>query len=396
MRILAAIFGIVVILLVAQDAFETVVLPRRVVRRIRIARLYYLVTWKGWKSLSRIMRPGTTRESYLSYYGPLSLLGLFAFWAVLFVFGFALLLWGLALPLNAPDKTISFTTYLYLSGTTFFTLGLGDVTPLPGVARLLVVCEVALGFSFLALIIGYMPVIYQAFSRRELRISLLDARAGSPATAAELLRRNCAGKDTGELRLLLHDWEVWCADILESHLSYPILAFYRSQHEQQSWVEALTVILDTCALILTGIDGTPIKAARFTFAAARHAVVDLAQVLGASPMAEVNRLSTDEWTRVRDHLAAAGIPLKEGTASEKKLAKLRETYEPFVSGLAKRIQVALPPWLPPENALDDWQTSAWDEQFPSIHHTLKQVLRPPVNEIHSEASANDFPRRLDR
>ena len=189
---------------------------------------------------------------------------------------------------------------------------------------------------------------------------------------------------------------MWCADILESHLSYPILAYYRSQHEQQSWVEALTVILDTCALILTSLEVPPLPAARYTFAAARHAVVDLAQVLGASPMAEVNRLSTDEWTRVRDHVAAAGIPLKEGTASEKKLAKLRETYEPFVSGLAKRIQVALPPWLPPENALDDWQTSAWDEQFPSIHHTLKQVLRPPVNEIHSEASANDFPRRLDR
>ena len=60
-------------------------------------------------------------------------------------------------------------------------------------------------------------------------------------------------------------------------------------------------------------------------------------------------------------MAAAGIPLKEGTASEKKLAKLRETHEPFVSGLAKRIQVALPPWLPPESALDDWQISAWDE-----------------------------------
>src|SRR5579864_1659185 len=314
MRILAVIFGIVVILLVAQDAFETIILPRRVIRRIRLARLFYSVIRTGWKSFGHLIRADARRESYLGYLGPLSLLALIGFWAVLFVFGFGLLLWGLALPLNAPEKTISFITCLYLSGTTFFTLGLGDVTPLPGVARLLVVIEVALGFGFLALVIGYMPVIYQAFSRRELRISLLDARAGSPATAAELLRRNCAGKDTGELRLLLHDWEVWCADILESHLSYPILAFYRSQHEQQSWVEALTVILDTCALILTGIDGTPIKAARFTFAAARHAVVDLAQVLGASPMAEVNRLSTDEWTRVRDHLAAAGIPLKEGTA----------------------------------------------------------------------------------
>jgi Ion channel len=306
--------------------------------------------------------------------GPLSLLALLAFWAVLFVCGFGLLLWGLALPLNAPDKTISFLTYLYLSGTTFFTLGLGDVTPLPGAARLLVVIEVALGFIFLALVISYVPIIYQAFSRRELRISLLDARAGSPPTAAELLRRNHAGRSVEELRLLLHDWEVWCADILESHLSYPILAFYRSQHEQQSWVEALTVILDTCALILTGIEGTPVEPARFAFAMARHAVVDLAQVLATSPTSGVNRLSSSDFAHLQDVLAASGIHLKEGTATEQNLAELRETYEPFVSALATRIQVSLPPWLPPGDSLDDWQTSAWDEMFPSTRRTLLKVM----------------------
>jgi Ion channel len=282
----------------------------------------------------------------------------------------------LALPLNAPDRSISFFTYLYLSGTTFFTLGLGDVTPAPGVGRFLVVSEVGLGFIFLALVISYVPVLYQAFSRRELRISLLDARAGTPPTAVELLRRNYADMHTEELRLLLHDWEEWCADILESHLSYPILAFYRSQHEQQSWVEALTVILDTCALILTSIDGAPAASARFTFAAARHAVVDLAQVLNTPPWAEVHRLSSEEWTQVRDRLSAAGIRLQESAASERKLARLRETYEPFVSALARRLQVSLPPWIPPADALDDWQTSAWDEQFPSIRQTLKHVMHP--------------------
>ena len=374
MRILAVIFGIVLILLVAQDAFETIILPRRVARRFRLVRLITFVIQLGWKSLGYVTRAGARRESILSYLGPLSLLALFGFWAVLFVFGFALLLWGLALPLNAPDKVISFTTYLYLSGTTFFTLGLGDITPLPGVARLLVVSEVALGFIFLALVISYVPVIYQAFSRRELRISLLDSRAGSPATAAELLRRNHAGKNVEELRLLLRDWEVWCADILESHLSYPILAYYRSQHDQQSWVEALTVILDTSALILTGIDGLADEPARFTFAMARHAVVDLALVIGIPPTTGVNRLSSAEFAHLRDVLAASGIHLREGTATEQKLAALRETYEPFVSALADRMLVSLPPWIPPENTLDDWQTTAWDDLFPSTRQTLLKVM----------------------
>ena len=376
MRLLAVIFGLALIVLVALDAFETIVLPRRVTRRIRLAVIFYRATRFGWTSLAHLIRSSARRDSFLGYIGPLSLLALLLFWAVLFVFGFGFVIWGLALPLNAADRPISFLTDLYLSGTTFFTLGLGDVTPVPGVGRFLVVSEVAFGFIFLALMISYVPVLYQAFSRRELRISLLDARAGSPPTAVELLRRNSAGSETEELRTLLHEWEVWCADILESHLSYPILAFYRSQHEQQSWVEALTVILDTCALILTGIDGAPIKAARFTFAAARHAVVDLAQVLNTPPRAGVNRLSAAELTEVRDRLAAADIHLQEGPASEQKLAELRATYEPFVSGLARRIQVSLPPWLPPKDALDDWQTSAWDEQFPSIHQTLDKVMHP--------------------
>jgi hypothetical protein len=376
MRLLAVIFGIALIVLVIQDAFETIVLPRRVTRRIRMAVLFYRVARTVGTSLAHLMRSSARRDSFLGYMGPLSLLALLLFWAVLFVLGFGLLMWGLALPLNAPGQSISFLSYLYLSGTTFFTLGLGDVTPLSGVGRFLVVSEVAFGFIFLALVISYVPVIYQAFSRRELRISLLDARAGSPPTAVELLRRNDAGMHTEELRTLLHEWEVWCADILESHLSYPVLAYYRSQHEQQSWVEAVTVILDTCALLLTCVEEAPLPAARFTFAAARHVVVDLAQVLNAPPRAGVNRLSSAEWIRVRDLLEAAGIRVRESTTSELPLAELRATYEPFVNSLAERIQVTLPPWLPPKDALDDWQTSAWDEQFPSIHQTLDKVMHP--------------------
>jgi voltage-gated potassium channel Kch len=384
MSLLAVIFGIALILLVAQDAFETIVLPRRVTRRIRLTKLFYRVTQHGWNSIGRLIRSSARRDSFRGYMAPLSLLALLIFWAALFILGYGLLLWGLALPLSALSNTVSFPTYLYLSSTTFFTLGLGDVSPLPGVGRFLLVSEAALGFIFLALMISYIPVLYQAFSRRELRISLLDARAGSPGTAVELLSRNCAGKtDEGieELRLLLHEWEVWCADILESHLSYPILAFYRSQHEQQSWVGALTIILDTCALVLTTIDsdsttGAPVQAAKFTFAMARHAVVDLAQVLNISPSTAVNRLSSAEFTQLQDMLVTAGIHLRESRTSEQKLSELRATYEPFVSALAERIQVSLPPWIPPKDTLDDWQTSAWDDRFPSIRETLNKMMHP--------------------
>jgi len=384
MRLPAICLGIILIVLVAQDAFETIVLPRRVTRRIRLAKLFYRLTQLGWNFIGQMIRSSARRDSFRGYAAPLSLLALLLFWAALFILGYGLLLWGLSIPLSALSNTISFPTYLYLSSTTFFTLGLGDVSPLPGLGRFLLVSEAALGFIFLALVISYVPVLYQAFSRRELRISLLDARAGSPGTAVELLSRNCAsktGEGVEELRLLLHDWELWCADILESHLSYPILAFYRSQHEQQSWVGALTIILDTCALVLTTIDGdstpgAPIQAARFTFAMARHAVVDLAQVLDISPPTAMNRLSSAEFAHLQDMLVTSGIHVRESRTSEQQLSELRATYEPFVSALARRIQVSLPPWIPPKEMLDDWQTSAWDDRFPSLRETLNKMMHP--------------------
>ncbi|MFL5690774.1 MAG: two pore domain potassium channel family protein, partial [Ktedonobacteraceae bacterium] len=156
--------------------------------------------------------------------------------------------------------------------------------------------------------------------------------------------------------------------------SYSVLALYRSQHDQQSWVGALTVILDTCALILTGIENIPDEAARFTFAMARHAVVDLAQVLDASPTTGENRLLSTEFAQLQDMLAASSIRLNEGTASEQKLAELREAYEPFVSALADRILVPLPPWIPPGDSLDDWQTTAWDDLLPATRQTLNKVM----------------------
>jgi hypothetical protein len=132
-------------------------------------------------------------------------------------------------------------------------------------------------------------------------------------------------------------------------------------------VEALTVIL-------TGVEGTPVEPARFAFAMARHAVVDLAQVLDTSPTPGVTRLSSSDFAHLQDLLAASGIHVKEGTATEQKIAEIRETYEPFVSALTTRIQVVLPPWLPLEHSLDDWQTSAWDDLFPSTRRTLLKVM----------------------
>src|SRR5262249_24945643 len=154
-----------------------------------------------------------------------------------------------------------------------------------------------------------LPVIYQSFSRREVFISMLDARAGSPPTAAELLRRHGGDQTQGGLDTLLRDWEHWSADLLESHLSYPVLAYFRSQHDNQSWLGALTTILDTSALLLAGLQGRSSSSqAKLTFAMARHTVVDLCQVFNAQPdFTRLDRLNATDVKRLRDALRAAGL-----------------------------------------------------------------------------------------
>ena len=134
--------------------------------------------------------------------------------------------------------------HLYVSATNFTTLGLGDFTPRTDLARFLTVLEAGTGFGFLAIVISYLPILYQSFSRRETLISVLDEWAGSPPSAGELYRRVVEAGATDELRPLLDRWEEWTAELLESHLSYQVLSYFRSQHENQSWLAALTAIMD--------------------------------------------------------------------------------------------------------------------------------------------------------
>jgi len=364
MHILAIIAGIVIISTVLLDAFETVVLPRRVQRHFRITILFYRNTWGPYAKLASRIKSQTRRETVLGYFGPLSMIALLVIWALGLILGFALLQYGGGDHLAAGNQPITFRLLLYHSGETFFTLGYGDVTPGSYYSRVLSVCEAGMGFAFLAVVIGYLPTIYSAFSRREIEISLLDARAGSPPSAAELLTRTLSSVDRGTLDRLLHDWERWAAEVLESHLSYPVLSFYRSQHSNQSWLGALTVILDATALVIAGIDGVSSEQARWTYKMARHAVVDLAQVVNAhyDPMQQ-ERLSEGDLAQMRALLAEKGLKLGEGAVVEAKLHELRMKYEPYVMGIARNLYIPLPPWIRHDTIKDNWQAGPWDRMI---------------------------------
>lgn len=361
MSIVGVVVSTAVIGWIFFETFETMVLPRRVMRTIRFNRWFYRLNWPVWLFLSRSFRSPKRRETFLSVFGPLSLLGLFSSWAVVLIVAFALLHWSLGTPLQKPAGSgQGLSELVYFSGITFFTIGYGDVVPMGGLGRFLAVAEGGIGFGFLAIIIGYMPVLYQAFSRREVVISLLDARAGSPPSAGQLLLRIAPHYDAGAAADVLAEWERWSAELLESHLSFPVLSFYRSQHDNQSWLAALTTILDACTLILAAAPGKSLFQAQLTFAVARHAAVDLAMVLHTPPQpVESDRLPPDAWQHLGEQMRAAGLELRQGPAVESKMAELRAMYEPFVNALSHYLKFHLPPMFTEKHAVDNWQTSAW-------------------------------------
>jgi hypothetical protein len=364
------ILGLLAIGTVLLDAFETIILPRRASGKIRLTRVFYVLTWRPWSAVVGRFTNRRLRETGFSFYGPLSLLFLMALWAAGLVFGFGLIFYGLGAPLHDPMGLHPLHTGIYISGTTLFTLGLGDIIPINHWARDLVIIEAGTGLGFVAVVIGYLPVLYQAFSRREGSIALLDARAGSPPAASELLRRHASDGGHEALVVLLAEWERWSAEMLESHISYPLLCYFRSQHDNQSWLSAVTAILDTCAVLLSIVDCTACRQARLTFAMARHTVVDLLLVFGMKPAAlaksssteaasqngkaAVNRLPEPELVRLTEVLCKAGYRLRLEPERLALLRKLRWMYEGQVIALSNYLAMPLPRFVIEKPGRDTW------------------------------------------
>ena len=366
MHVAAFIAGLFCTLGVALDAFQTIILPRRPTGRFQITHLFLAATWKPWVVMAERARNKKMRDQIYSIYGPLSLLLLLLLWALLLISGFAMFYFSMRSPFgdammqHTPGRWAQFGTDLYVSGTTLFTLGLGDVVPHSRFARAIIVFESGVGLGFFALVIGYLPVLYQAFSRREVSVALLDSRAGSPPNAAELLRRHTFEGGLEALTTLLEEWERWAAEILESHISYPILCYYRSQHDNQSWLSALVSILDTCSLLISVIEGTPSRQAQLTFVMARHALVDIGQVFGVQERrawkqhAEVDRLPSNDFYHLCEALGQNSLRLCGDPAAAKRLNTIRALYEPHALALSDYLRMPLPVWVAPPKVNDQW------------------------------------------
>lgn len=343
-----ALLGVVLVGATLLDAFEVVLLPRPVRHRARLNRYFFLSTWRVWSSFASRLPAGRRREDFIGVYGPLSMVFLFSLWAVCLIAGFGLLQWALR-AITEDGPALTFAREMIVSGDAFFTLGYGDIVPRTLTARVLVIFEAGTGFAFIALTISYLPVLYQHFAQRDAQIIEFAARAGTPPSAARLLGWHIARKEFQQLDRWLETWEAWAGELIESHSTYPMLAFYRSQHDGHSWLASLAVVLDTCTLLLAGTnDGRTLQAAA-TFSAARRVLIEVASSLdvAALPWDSDRRAAGHEPVELIDALERSFDGWSTSSHTLGLMSDLRRAYEPQLESLSDYLWLPLPGWGAP-------------------------------------------------
>ena len=341
MRWVALPAGIVLLVFTLLDVFRTMVMPRAARGRFRLTRVLFLAVWRPWYWIGVRQKTAAARERVLSAAAPFSLFILLAAWAGLAIVAYALLMWSPGL-VHGVHGGQSFGNVMYVSGTSFWTIGFSGHIQATGWTRGAVVIEAATGLGLVAVVIAYLPVLYQSFNRREVGILMLDARAGSPPSGPDLLLRAKERGAHADLDRLFREWERWASDVLETHLSYPLLAFFRSPHDNTSWVTALGAVLDAATIYIVAIDHDSDPAELF-YATGAHAVEDLWQYFRLPERTAV--IERSEFDGVLDKLAGLGVRLRDRDLAWDRFLELRAAYGGRLDALAVRVAATPAQWI---------------------------------------------------
>jgi hypothetical protein len=356
-RLLVGLICLVVLAFLLAEFFIVFLLPRRVKRDPAIARAILRTLWVPWRAAAGRL-PIRAADTMLGVFGPFGLVAILGLLSAGVIMCYTGLYWANSAHLSSSHPA-AFGDYLYFSAGAFVS-ATTPATPSGGFGRLVQIAEAANGLGFLAIAIGYLPALFQAFSRREIDVARLDPRAGSPPSAGMLLERSGQRGGWPELDEYLREWETWIAELMDTHLGYPILAWFRSQHVSQNWVAALTTITDVCAYAIAFGPEEATYAAEITFRIGRHALTDIAYVLSTrrverdpEPRSR-NRLTAEGLAELRSRLEGSGLHSSGDEEAEKRLGELRSEYEPYAIAISRHLALNLPDWLPSDEVRKNW------------------------------------------
>ena len=344
MRLGEAVLGILILAVAFYDVFQSVVLPRPSIGKLRIAPWILRPLWATWRWLgtreSRIER----RENWLGTFGPVGLLALLALWSLSSILGYALLIDAIPDQIQPPPQ--DFWTSLYFSASTLLPLSYGEILPIGAMARLVIVAESATGVALIALVISLLFSLYGSFQRREELVVTLDALAGAPPAGLQILETVASHRMPDELQATFDAWRGWSAAVLESHLAYPILVYFRSSHDNEAWLNSFGAVMDAATLVLSTVinEGATQGHARLMFKVGNHLVEDLAWYFRFKS-AGVPIVERQEFDDARDRLIKAGYRCRESDVAWSDFASLRSMYASTINQLAGRLAIQPAKWI---------------------------------------------------
>jgi hypothetical protein len=337
-----AVVGLVMIAVVFYDLFQSVVLPRPAVRKIQLARGVVRPLWYVWRWVSQRTSRVDRSEARLAAFAPIALLVLFAIWATALVIGYGLLIDGLAEQIRpAPPDLI---TSLYISASTLVPLAYGDYVPEGGPVRVVIVAESATGVGLAALAITLLFSLYESFREREQHVISLDAMAGAPPSGVQILETAAELGMRENLSATFDEWREWSAMVLESHLAYPLLVYFRSSHDNEAWINSFGAVMDAAVLVMSTVEDGAEGPARLMFTVGNHLVEDFNWVFRFKSE-EYPIVERSEYDVAVERLVKAGYRVRSGDVGWKKFAKLRSKYAMTLNQMANLL--ALPPaqWI---------------------------------------------------
>ena len=339
----AFIAGVVVLLFTFFDLFETVVLPRPAVRKIQLTRLVVPTLWRPWRRLSQRSSAVERSEGRMAAFAPIALIAMVLVWAAALTFGYALLIYGLRDEFKPVVADMA--EAVYVSATTLVPLAYGDIVPEFGWARALIIIESANGVAFAAVAITLLFELYGSFRDREEAVVALDALAGAPASAVQLLETVHEKRMDSILEQTFEEWRKWAAMVLESHLAYPLLFYFRSSHDNEAWVNSFGAVMDAATLVVTSIENEPAAgSAKLMLMVGNHMCEDVAWLfrMGVEPDAIVER---EEYVAAIIRLKAAGYDAHDGEEHWQRFSKTRAKYAPVLNWLAQWLATPPAPWV---------------------------------------------------
>ncbi|HEY6875892.1 MAG TPA: ion channel [Candidatus Dormibacteraeota bacterium] len=339
----AVVVGIAVLLLTFYDLFQSVVLPRPAVRKFSLTRILIPPMWRMWRWVAQRSSRVERSESRMASFAPIALIALTLVWGAMLVLGYALVIYGFRSEFH--PYVVDFPDAFYVSATTLVPLSFGDIVPELGWARLLIVAESANGVAYAALMITLLFELYGSFRDREEAVVALDALAGAPASAVQLLETAKDKRMDSVLEETFEEWRKWSAMVLESHLAYPLLFYFRSSHDNEAWVNSFAAVMDAATLVLTSIEDEPSAGkAKLLLTVGNHMVEDLSWLFHMNVDADAI-IERDEYVTAIERLKAVGYDAKDGDEHWQHFRKLRSKYAAVLNRMSQWLATPPAPWV---------------------------------------------------